>query len=180
VVRELSIKKSDKDRVRMNDEIRVPEVRLIGSDGEQIGIVSTKDALARAASEELDLVELNPNMKPPVCRIMNFGKFMFEKKKKDGAARKKQKLVQVKEIKFRVTTEDGDYQVKLRNLIRFLEAGDKGKITIRFRGREMAHPELGMKLMQRIKTDLVEYATVEFEPKQEGRQIVMILSPKKK
>lgn len=176
----MTIKKREGDKVRLNDEIRVPEVRLIGSDGEQVGIVSTKEALARAASEELDLVELNPNMKPPVCRIMDFGKFLFEKKKKDGAAKKKQKQAQVKEIKFRVTTEEGDYQVKLRNLIRFLEAGDKGKISIRFRGRELAHPELGMEVMQRIKADLVEYAIVEFEPKLEGRQIVMVLSPKKK
>lgn len=176
----MTTKKRENDRVRLNEEIRIPEVRLIGSDGEQVGIVSTKEALSRAQSEELDLVEINPNMKPPVCRIMNYGKYSFEQKKKAAAARKNRKEVQVKEIKFRVTTEEGDYQVKLRNLMRFLEAGDKGKVTIRFRGRESSHPELGMNLMQRIKTDLVDYAIVEFEPKIEGRQIVMVLAPKKK
>ncbi len=150
------------------------------AEGEQIGIVSSKEALQMAIEAELDLVEIAPTAKPPVCRIMDYGKFLFEENKKKHAARKKQKQIQVKEIKFRPGTDEGDYQVKLRNLVRFLSEGDKAKITLRFRGREMAHQELGMKLMKRIEADLVDYGVVEQFPKMEGRQMVMVLSPQKK
>lgn len=132
-----------------------------------------------ALSEDLDLVEISPNSDPPVCRIMNYGKFLFEQNKKKQAARKKQKQIQVKEVKFRPGTDVGDYQIKLRNLIRFLGDGDKTKVTLRFRGREMAHQELGLKLLQRVETDLQEYGTVEQEPKKEGRQMVMVIAPKR-
>lgn len=137
---------------------------------------------ARQISEEagLDLVELSPDAKPPVCRVMDFGKFRFQQSKRKAAAKKKQKQVQIKEIKIRPATEEGDYQVKLRNLIRFLEEGDKAKVTLRFRGREMAHPEIGVKLLERIQTDLVEYGVVEQRPKFEGRQVVMVIGPKAK
>jgi len=152
----------------------------LDAEGEQIGIVSSKEALQMAIEAELDLVEIAPTAKPPVCRIMDYGKFLFEENKKKHAARKKQKQIQVKEIKFRPGTDEGDYQVKLRNLVRFLSEGDKAKITLRFRGREMAHQELGMKLMKRIEADLVDYGVVEQFPKMEGRQMVMVLSPQKK
>jgi translation initiation factor IF-3 len=127
----------------------------------------------------LDLVEIVPTAKPPVCRIMDYGKFLFEQNKKRHAAKKKQKQVQIKEVKFRPGTDEGDYQVKLRNLIRFLEEGDKVKVTLRFRGRELAHQEIGRKLLQRLEADFVEYGTVEQQPKMEGRQMVMIIAPKK-
>lgn len=166
---------------RLNDEIRVKEVRLTDQDGEQVGIVSIQDALARAEAAELDLVEISPNAEPPVCRIMNYGKFIYEKEKAAKEQKKKQKVVQVKEIKFRPGTDEGDYQVKLRSLIRFLEDGDKAKITVRFRGREMAHQEIGMEVLERVKNDLAEISVVESAPgKLEGRQAVMVLAPKKK
>lgn len=166
---------------RLNDEIRVKEVRLTDQDGEQVGIVSIQDALARAEAAELDLVEISPNAEPPVCRIMNYGKFIYEKEKAAKEQKKKQKVVQVKEIKFRPGTDEGDYQVKLRSLIRFLEEGDKAKITVRFRGREMAHQEIGMEVLERVKNDLAEISVVESSPgKLEGRQAVMVLAPKKK
>lgn len=166
---------------RLNDEIRVKEVRLTDQDGEQVGIVSIQDALARAEAAELDLVEISPNAEPPVCRIMNYGKFIYEKEKAAKEQKKKQKIVQVKEIKFRPGTDEGDYQVKLRSLIRFLEEGDKAKITVRFRGREMAHQEIGMEVLERVKNDLAEISVVESAPgKLEGRQAVMVLAPKKK
>jgi len=155
-------------------------VRLIDANGQQVGLVPTVEALAKAEEAELDLVEVAPQAKPPVCRIMDYGKFMFEQSKKRHAARKKQKQVQIKEIKFRPGTEEGDYQVKMRNLKRFLEEGDKAKITLRFRGREMAHQDLGMQLMKRVEADLTELATVEQRPKMEGRQMVMVLAPLKK
>jgi len=155
-------------------------VRLIGADGEQIGIVSIEEALRTADEAELDLVEIAPNADPPVCRIMDYGKFKFEESKKQQAARKKQKQIQVKEVKFRPGTDEGDYRVKLRNLVRFLSEGDKAKVTLRFRGREMAHQELGRQLLERVERDLEEYGTVEQFPKMEGRQMVMVLSPKKK
>lgn len=161
----------------MNEAITAPEVRLIGVDGEQIGIVPLAEALKYAEEAELDLVEIAPAAKPPVCRVMDYGKYLFEENKKRHAARKKQKQIQVKEVKFRPGTDEGDYQVKLRNLIRFLSGGDKAKITLRFRGREMAHQELGLKLLQRIEKDLAEYGTVEQYPKLEGRQMVMVLAP---
>ncbi|MGR9072263.1 MAG: translation initiation factor IF-3 [Gammaproteobacteria bacterium] len=173
----IAAKKND---TRLNDEITARRVRLIGADGEQAGIVALEEAKQSAYEANMDLVEISPNADPPVCRIMDFGKFQFEQNKKQQAAKKKQKQIQVKEIKFRPGTEEGDYQVKLRNLTKFLEEGNKTKITVRFRGREMAHRELGMELLKRIEKDLEEFATVEQFPKMEGRQMVMVLSSKKK
>ncbi len=144
-----------------------------------LGVVPIRVAQQAALDAELDLVEIVPNATPPVCRVMDYGKYLFEEGKKRHAAKKKQKQIQVKEIKFRPGTDEGDYQVKLRNLIRFLTEGDKAKVTIRFRGRELMHQELGMKVVQRLETDLVEYGIVEQHPKMEGRQLVMVLSPKK-
>jgi len=170
---------STEKKPRINEEIRVPEVRLIDADGNQAGIVATPEA--RRLSEEvgLDLVELSPDAKPPVCRIMDFGKYTYQQSKRKAAAKKKQKQIQIKEVKIRAVTEEADYQVKLRNLIRFLSDGDKAKVTLRFRGREMSHPELGTQLMERIVNDLVDQAIVEQRPKMEGRQLVMLLGPKK-
>lgn len=138
----------------------------------------TEEALALAAGANLDLVEVSPNAEPPVCRIMDFGKYLFEQKKKQNSNKKKQKIIHVKEIKFRPGTDEGDYQIKLRNLVKFLENGDKAKITLRFRGREMAHRELGAQMLERIKKDLEELAVVEQFPKMEGRQMVMIMAPR--
>ncbi|MCP0914560.1 MULTISPECIES: translation initiation factor IF-3 [Legionella] len=171
--------KRDGDRARINEQINVPEVRLIDVDGNQAGIVSTREALRAAEESGLDLVEISPTAKPPVCRIMDYGKFLFEISKKQAEARKKQKQIQVKELKFRPTTEEGDYQVKLRNLIRFLNHGDKVKITLRFRGREVAHQDIGMKIIERLQQDTAEFAVVEQQAKREGRQLMMVLSPKK-
>ncbi|OUR67363.1 translation initiation factor IF-3 [Cycloclasticus sp. 46_83_sub15_T18] len=154
-------------------------MRLIDQDGEKIGIVSLEKAKGMAADVDLDLVEVSPTASPPVCRIMDYGKFKFEASKKLQASRKKQKNIQVKEIKFRPGTDIGDYNVKLRNLRSFLEHGDKTKITVRFRGREMAHRELGMELLKRVEKDLEELAVVEQRPKFEGRQMVMVMAPKK-
>ena len=165
---------------RRNNEIRVPRVRLIGADGEQIGVVGRDDALRMAMDLELDLVEIVPNADPPVCRIMDFGKFRFEEQKKAHAARKKQKVVEIKELKFRPTTDDGDYEIKLRNLRRFISEGDKVKINIRFRGREMAHTELGIEMAKRLEADLKEEVTIEQWPRLEGRQMVMMVAPKRK
>lgn len=164
----------------MNDEINVPQVRLIGDDGSQLGIMSTREALAKAEELELDLVEISPDAQPPVCRLMDFGKFLFEKKRNEKEAKKKQRQMQIKEMKIRPGTDEGDYQVKLRNLMRFLTEGDKAKVTLRFRGREMAHQELGRDMLSRIANDLVEVAQVEQEPNLEGRVMVMVLAPKKK
>jgi translation initiation factor IF-3 len=155
-------------------------VRLIGSDGQQIGIVNTSDALERAANEDLDLVEISPNADPPVCRVMDYGKFVYNASKKKQEARKKQKQIVVKEIKFRPGTDVGDYDVKLRRLAKFLQEGNKTKVTLRFRGREMAHQELGMQMLKRVENDLQEYAVVEQHPKMEGRQMVMVLNPIRK
>jgi len=152
---------------------------LIGQDGEQIGVVPIDDAIAHAKAVSLDLVEISPNAEPPVCKIMDHGRFKFEMSKKQNSAKKKQKTVQIKEIKFRPGTEDGDYAVKMRSLVKFLENGDKTKITLRFRGREMAHRELGAKLLKRVEQDLSEYGVVEQFPKLEGRQMVMVIAPKK-
>ncbi|HHJ1227904.1 TPA: translation initiation factor IF-3 [Proteus mirabilis] len=166
---------------RINDEIRAHEVRLTGLDGEQIGVVSLKEALEKAEEAGADLVEISPNAEPPVCRIMDYGKFLYEKSKTLKEQKKKQKVIQVKEVKFRPGTDEGDYQVKLRNLIRFLEDGDKAKVTLRFRGREMAHQQIGMEMLNRIREDLDELASVEsFPNKIEGRQMIMVLAPKKK
>ncbi len=158
--------------------ITAPQVRLIGADKEPLGIVTSTEALRLAVEAELDLVEISPMADPPVCRIMDFGKFKYAESKKQHEAKLKQKQVQVKEIKFRPGTDDGDYNIKLRNLIKFLNDGDKTKITLRFRGREMAHQEIGMRLIERVRNDLEEFAVVEQFPKMEGRQMVMVLSPK--
>jgi len=155
-------------------------VRLIDQDGEQAGIVPLAQARRLAEEAELDLVEISPNAKPPVCRIMDYGKYRFELAKKQQEARKKQKQIQVKEIKFRPGTDEGDYQVKLRNLIRFLSEGDKAKVTLRFRGREMAHQDLGGQLLKRVEDDLAPYGAVEQRPRMEGRQMVMTIAPVKK
>jgi translation initiation factor IF-3 len=155
-------------------------VRVINQDGEQLGIVPIAEASKIAEEAQLDLVEIAPNAEPPVCRIMDYGKFKFEESKKLQTAKKKQKQTQVKEIKFRPGTDIGDYKIKLRKLVSFLEEGDRTKVTLRFRGREMAHQELGMELLQRVKADLEEYGTVEQEPRMEGRLMVMVLAPKKR
>lgn len=167
-------------RVRRNEEIDAAEVRVIDSEGEQKGVMSVPAAIELAKDEGLDLVEVAPTADPPVCRIMDFGKYLFEQNKKAQSARRKQKQVHVKEIKFRPGTEEGDYQVKLRKLIEFLEQGDKTKVTLRFRGREMAHQELGANLLARVRDDLEEYGVVEQMPQMEGRQMIMVMSPKKK
>jgi translation initiation factor IF-3 len=152
---------------------------LVGEEGEQLGIVSLADARAKAESAELDLVEIAPTAKPPVVRIMDYGKFKYRESKKQHEAKLKLKQIQVKEVKFRPGTDEGDYKIKLRNLVRFLQEGDKAKITLRFRGREMAHQEFGVRLLERVRTDLEPYAVVESFPRMEGRQMVMLLAPKK-
>ncbi len=153
---------------------------MIGAEGEQVGILTRDEALAMAQDAGLDLVEIQPNGDPPVCRIMDFGKFKFDAQKKAHAAKKKQKQVEIKELKFRPTTDVGDYTIKLRNLRRFLEEGDKVKITIRFRGREMAHQELGRAMVDKISADIAEEAVIEQYPRMEGRLMVMMIAPKKK
>ena len=164
----------------INEFIEAEQVRLVGADGEQVGIVSLEEARATAEDARLDLVLIAPDSDPVVCKIMDHGKHVFDLKKQKAASKKKQRRVHVKEIKFRPGTEEGDYQVKLRNLIRFLTDGDKTKVSLRFRGREMAHQHLGAELIERIREDLAEYGTVEQEPKMEGRQIIMVLAPTKK
>lgn len=153
---------------------------MIDAEGAQLGVVSVHEAKKISEEAGLDLVEVSPDAKPPVCRIMDYGKYKFQLSKRNAVARKKQKRIQVKEIKLRPATEEADYQVKLRSIIKFLENGDKAKITVRFRGREMSHPELGMQLLQRVQADISECGIVEQFPKFEGRQIVMVLGPKKK
>ncbi|MBM3349728.1 MAG: translation initiation factor IF-3 [Betaproteobacteria bacterium] len=165
---------------RINQEITAPVVRLIGPDGNVVGVVKLNEALRLAEEEDTDLVEIAPNADPPVVRVMDFGKFKYQEAKRQHEAKLKQKVIQVKEVKFRPGTDDGDYGVKLRNLIRFLEDGDKTKITLRFRGREMAHQEIGAKMLDRLKVDLEPYGQVEQFPKMEGRQMVMVLAPAKK
>ena len=156
------------------------QVRVIGPNGEQVGILGIQQALESATSAGLDLVEVAPNSEPPVCRIMDFGKFVFEQNKKAQSARRKQKQIHIKEVKFRPGTEEADYQVKLRSLIRFLTSGDKAKVTLRFRGREMVHQELGAELLKRVQADLSEYGAVEQQPILEGRQMVMLIAPRKR
>ena len=153
---------------------------MIGEDGNQVGVVRTREALEMAEEAGLDLVEIQPTAEPPVCRLMDYGRFRFDQKKKVNEARKKQKQVQIKEIKFRPGTDEGDYQVKLRNLTRFLNEGDKAKVTMRFRGREHAHRELGLDLLKRVEGDLADISIVEQQPQMEGRQMIMVLGPKKK
>nr|Q8RQ01.1 RecName: Full=Translation initiation factor IF-3 [Azotobacter vinelandii]AAL87031.1 initiation factor 3 [Azotobacter vinelandii] len=178
--REMRQDRKAQPKAPINENISAREVRLIGVDGEQIGIVSIDEALRVAEEAKLDLVEISADAVPPVCRIMDYGKHLFEKKKQVAAAKKNQKQVQIKEIKFRPGTEEGDYQVKLRNLVRFLNDGDKAKVSLRFRGREMAHQELGMELLKRVENDLAEFGTVEQYPKLEGRQLMMVIAPKKR
>ena len=165
----------------VNERVRFKEVLVIDQNGDQLGVKSSREALDIAYDANLDLVCVAPNAKPPVCRIMDYGKFLYEKSKSSKEQKKKQKVIQVKEIKFRPGTDDGDYQVKLRSLVRFLEDGDKAKITLRFRGREMAHQQIGMEVLNRVRDDLSELAVVEsFPTKIEGRQMIMVLAPKKK
>jgi translation initiation factor IF-3 len=155
-------------------------VRLNGVENEPLGIVKLADAIRLASESDVDLVEIAPNAAPPVCRLMDYGKFKYQESKKAHEAKLKQKIVEVKEVKFRPGTDDGDYHVKLRNLTRFLEEGDKAKITLRFRGREMAHQEIGMRMLERLRTDLEEVGQVEQMPKMEGRQMVMVIGAKRK
>lgn len=178
-IRSIIIAQQERE-ARINGEITAKEVRLISGEGEQLGVVSLKEALSMAAEKDVDLVEISPTAKPPVCKLMDFGKYKYEQSKKRDEAKKKQKQVQIKEIKFRPGTDEGDYNIKMRNVKRFLEDGDKVKITLRFRGREMAHQEFGAQLLERVKADLEELASVESFPKMEGRQMVMMVAPKKK
>ena len=164
----------------MNERIRAPEIRLIGADGENVGVVTPARAMAMAEEAGLDLVEISPNAEPPVCKIMDFGKFKYETQKREAEARKKQKIIEIKEIKFRPGTDDHDYDVKMRSVQKFLAEGDKVKVTLRFRGREMAHQEFGMRQLERVKADLEEIGQVEQMPKMEGRQMIMVIAPKKK
>ncbi len=163
---------------RVNEEIRVPQVRLIDENGEMIGVLSIRDALYRAYQAGLDLLEISPNAVPPVCKITDYGKFKYEQQKKANEARKKQKVVEIKEIKVRPNIDDHDYDVKMKQAKSFIGEGDKVKVTLRFRGREMAHQELGVKLLERIRTELAEIVKVESMPRLENRQMVMVLAPK--
>nr|WP_268931484.1 translation initiation factor IF-3 [Neisseria lactamica] len=165
---------------RINGEITAKEVRLISESGEQLGVVSVREALAMAEGQDVDLVEISPTAKPPVCKLMDYGKYKYQQAKKRDEAKKNQKQVQIKEIKFRPGTDEGDYQIKMRNINRFLADGDKVKVTLRFRGREMAHQQLGAQLLERVKEDLAEVAQIESFPRMEGRQMVMMIAPKKK
>ncbi len=167
-------------KTRRNEEITAPEVRLIDSNGEQVGVVSVQEAMDRAVDQGLDLVEISPKAEPPVCKIMDFGKFRFDQQKKMQASKKKQKQVQLKEVKFRPGTEEADFQVKLRNVRRFLEQGNKVKVTVQFRGRELAHREIGSAMLDRLEEELKDEAVVEQRPaKMEGRFMIMLLGPKK-
>ncbi|MBR7069681.1 MAG: translation initiation factor IF-3 [Oxalobacter sp.] len=165
---------------RINGEITAQEVRLIGADNEQIGVVPLREAFRLAEEADVDLVEMSPTARPPVCRLMDYGKFRYAQQKKAHEAKLKQKVISVKEIKFRPGTDEGDYNIKLRNLVKFLTDGDKCKVTLRFRGREMAHQDIGHRMLERLKQDLEPYGQVEQFPKMEGRQMVMVMSPKKK
>jgi translation initiation factor IF-3 len=165
---------------RLNREITAATVRLNGVDNEPLGIVTLQDALRMSTEKDVDLVEIAANADPPVCRLMDYGKFKYQEQKKAHEAKLKQRVIEVKEVKFRPGTDEGDYQIKLRNLRRFLEEGDKGKVTLRFRGREITHQELGMRLLERVRDDLLDVSVVENMPKLEGRQMIMVLAPKKK
>ena len=167
-----------KEGPRSNREIRIPRVQLINDEGLNLGIVPTDEALRMAEEAGLDLVEISPNAEPPVCKILDLGKLKFANQKKAAEARRKQKIVEVKEIKMRPNIDTHDYEVKMKAMNRFFDEGDKVKVTLKFRGREMAHPELGMKLLQQVKEDTLAIAKVEAEPKLEGRQMMMVLAPK--
>ena len=169
---------SRNDGPRVNHQINVPQVRLVREDGSMVGVVTTREAINMAADAGLDLVEVSPNAEPPVCKILDLGKFKYEEQKRKNEARKKQKVIEVKEIKLRPGIDIHDYEVKMRSVHRFLEEGDKVKITMRFRGREMAHQELGVKVLDKVKADLDAVAKVESQPKMEGRQMIMVISPK--
>jgi len=171
---------SAEKEIRLNEDINVPRVRLIDHGGINRGVMGLREARQLATDAEMDLVEISPNTEPPVCKVMDYGKFCFERKKKAQQARKKQKQIQIKEVKFRPGTEEGDYQVKLRNLVRFLTDGDKTKVTVRFRGRELHHRELGERKLSRIEDDLKEYGEIEQHPKMEGRQMVMVIAPRRR
>ena len=162
---------------RVNDKIRAPEIRLIGADGDNVGVVSPSRGLQMAEDAGLDLVEISPNANPPVCKIMDFGKFKYETQKREAEARKKQKIIEIKEVKFRPNTDTHDYDVKMRNVFKFLENGDKVKVTLRFRGREMAHQNLGRELLERVAEDTKEIGRIENFPKMEGRQMIMLIGP---
>ena len=167
-----------RDGPRVNEEITIAQLRLVDQDGEMMGVVSRLEALEKAAAAGLDLVEVAPNADPPVCKILDYGKYKYEEQKRKNEARKKQKVIEIKEIKLRSTIDDNDYNVKIRAMKRFIEEGDKVKITLRFRGRELTHQDLGMKLMLQVKQDLEEDSKVEQHPKMEGRQMIMVLVPK--
>ena len=171
---------AQKKRILRNEEIEAYQLRVIGEDSRQIGVMKREEALRTASERGLDLVEVDPNATPPVCKILDYGRYVFEQNKRAHAARKRQKQIQVKEIKLRPGTDRGDYDVKLRNLLRFIEQGDKTKVTLRFRGREMVHQELGAQLLERVREDLSEVALVEQEPKLEGRQLTMVMAPRKR
>ncbi|WP_205905977.1 translation initiation factor IF-3 [Marivivens niveibacter] len=165
---------------RTNERIRAPEIRLIGAEGENIGVVTPQRAMALADEAGLDLVEISPNANPPVCKIMDFGKFKYEQQKKEAEARKKQKVIEIKEVKFRPGTDKHDYDVKMRSVLKFLDNGDKVKVTLRFRGREMAHQDLGRQLLEQIAEDVKEHGKIENMPKMEGRQMIMMIGPQPK
>ncbi len=167
-----------RDGPRVNEDIRVPQVRLIGEDGEMVGVVNTRDALHRAYQAGLDLLEISPNAVPPVCKITDYGKFKYEQQKKANEARKKQKVVEIKEIKVRPNIDDHDYETKMKQMKGFIADGDKVKVTLRFRGREMAHQELGAKVLERVRTEMGELVKVESMPRMENRQMIMVLAPK--
>ena len=167
-----------RDGPRVNEEIRVPNVRLIDEDGEMQGVMTTRDAMQRAFSVGLDLLEISPNAEPPVVKILDYGKFKYEQQKKKNEARKKQKVIEIKEVKVRPNIDENDYQVKMRAMKSFIEEGDKVKVTLRFRGREMAHQDLGVKVLERIRGDMDERAKVEQMPRMENRQMIMVLSPR--
>ena len=163
---------------RVNDEISAQNIRLIDAEGEQVGVVSRDDALSRAFAVGLDLVEISPNAEPPVCKILDYGKFKYEIQKKKAEAKKKQKVIEIKEIKVRPNIDDNDYNIKMRAVRRFLEEGDKVKVTLRFRGRELAHQDLGAKVLDRIRDEVADLAKVEQYPKMEGRQMIMVMAPR--
>lgn len=167
-----------RDGPRVNEEIRIPQVRLIDQDGEMIGVMTAREAVQRAFSVGLDLVEISPNADPPVCKILDFGKFKYEQQKKRNEAKKKQKVIEIKEIKVRPNIDENDYQVKMRAMKSFIEEGDKVKVTLRFRGREMAHQDIGVRVLERIRAEMDSTSKVEQMPRMENRQMVMVLSPR--
>ena len=167
-----------RDGPRVNEEIRVPQVRLIDAEGEMMGVMSARDAILRAYAVGLDLVEISPNADPPVCKILDYGKFKYEQQKKKNEAKKKQKVVEIKEIKVRPNIDENDYQVKMRAMKSFIDEGDKVKVTLRFRGREMAHQDIGIRVLERIRAEMDVTTKVEQMPRLENRQMVMVLSPK--